>query len=62
MFVTAISATGFQNLSGRIPLCYPLAVIIGENNTGKSNLIDAMRLLFEPEGDRGCVPATSQTC
>jgi AAA15 family ATPase/GTPase len=49
MFVTALRATGFRNLSGRVPLCHPLAVIIGENNTGKSNLIDAMCLLFEPD-------------
>jgi putative ATP-dependent endonuclease of the OLD family len=30
-------------------LCEPLAVVIGEYNAGKSNLIDALRLLFEPE-------------
>ena len=53
MFVRAISAVGFRNLSGRVPICHPLAVIIGENNTGKSNLIDAMRLLFEPEAGPG---------
>lgn len=49
MFVSAIRSTGFRNLEGRIPLAYPLAIVIGENNTGKSNVIDAARSLFEPE-------------
>jgi putative ATP-dependent endonuclease of OLD family len=47
--VSAVVAHGFRNLEGRIPLCEPLAVIIGGNNAGKSNAIDALRLLFEPE-------------
>jgi putative ATP-dependent endonuclease of the OLD family len=49
MYVAAIRAQGFRNLDGRIPLCHPLAFVIGENNTGKSNLIDALRILTEPE-------------
>jgi putative ATP-dependent endonuclease of the OLD family len=49
MHVSALVAHGFRNLEGRIPLCEPLAVVIGENNAGKSNAIDALRLLFEPE-------------
>ena len=47
--MSAIRATGFRNLTGRIPLCEPLAVLVGENNAGKSNVIDACRLLFAPE-------------
>ena len=49
MHVSALVARGFRNLEGRIPLCAPLAVVIGENNAGKSNVIDALRLLLEPE-------------
>ena len=49
MHVSALVADGFRNLEGRISLCEPLAVVIGENNAGKSNVIDALRLLFEPE-------------
>lgn len=49
MHVSAVIAHDFRNLEGRIPLCDPLAVIVGENNSGKSNVIDALRLLFESE-------------
>jgi putative ATP-dependent endonuclease of OLD family len=52
--VSAIVADGFRNLRGSIPLAANLAVIVGENNAGKSNVIDACRLLFDPEaGPRG---------
>ncbi len=47
--VAAIHARGFRNLDGRNPLSASLAVLVGENNAGKSNLIDACRVLFEPE-------------
>lgn len=54
MHLGAITASGFRNLEGRIPLCEPLAVLVGENNAGKSNAVDALRLLFIPEaGPRG---------
>lgn len=49
MRIAAISARGFRNLNGRFPLAGPLAILVGENNAGKSNVIDACRLLFEPE-------------
>lgn len=49
MHIAAITATGFRNLAGRISLCEPLAVLVGENNVGKSNVIDACRLLFVAE-------------
>jgi putative ATP-dependent endonuclease of OLD family len=49
MRVAAIHAKGFRNLDGRIPLSSKLAVLVGENNAGKSNVIDACRLLFEAE-------------
>jgi putative ATP-dependent endonuclease of OLD family len=49
MRIAAIHARGFRNLDGRVPLSDRLAVLVGENNAGKSNVIDACRLLFEAE-------------
>ena len=49
MRVAAIHVDGFRNLQGRIPLSSPLAVLLGPNNAGKSNLVDACRILFHPE-------------
>jgi putative ATP-dependent endonuclease of OLD family len=54
MFVSALRASGYRNLDGTIELCHPLAVLVGENNAGKSNVIDALRTVLEPEaGPRG---------
>ncbi|WP_280403272.1 ATP-dependent nuclease [Nocardia brasiliensis] len=49
MRLGGIRATGFRNLAGLIPLHGGLAIVVGENNAGKSNLIDACRILFDPE-------------
>jgi putative ATP-dependent endonuclease of the OLD family len=49
MQITALEATGFRNLDGSYGLPAPLAVVVGENNAGKSNLIDALRTVLEPE-------------
>lgn len=49
MYVAAIRARGYRNLDTTISLCHPLAVIVGENNAGKSNVIDALRTVLEPE-------------
>ena len=49
VYVAAIHSRGFRNLEGRFPLSSPLSVILGANNTGKSNLVDACRALFTPE-------------
>lgn len=40
---------GYRNLDVTVPLCKPLSVIVGENNAGKSNVIDALRTVLEPE-------------
>lgn len=50
MRIAAIRANGFRNLQGRVPLGAPLAVLVGENNNGKSNVIDVCRTLFVAEG------------
>jgi putative ATP-dependent endonuclease of the OLD family len=44
-----LRATGYRNLNTTVGLCKPLAVIVGENNAGKSNVIDALRTVLEPE-------------
>jgi len=49
MRVATIRSRGFRNLNGRVPLSSPLSVLVGENNAGKSNVIDACRVLFMPE-------------
>jgi putative ATP-dependent endonuclease of OLD family len=49
MKITALTAKGYRNLDGTYGLPSPLAVIVGENNAGKSNLIDALRTILEPD-------------
>jgi putative ATP-dependent endonuclease of the OLD family len=44
--LTCVRLQGFRNLNGSINLCGPLSLIVGENNNGKSNLIDAIRLVL----------------
>lgn len=50
MYVAALIALGYRNLEGEYPLCRPLAVLVGENNTGKSNVVDGLRTVLEAEG------------
>ncbi|MCZ2813158.1 AAA family ATPase [Modestobacter sp. VKM Ac-2979] len=49
MHISELQATGFRNLKGTFPVSHPLAVLVGENNAGKSNVIDALRIFLEPE-------------
>jgi putative ATP-dependent endonuclease of the OLD family len=49
MYVSALRAVGYRNLDGVIGLCHPLAVLVGENNSGKSNIVDGLRTVLEPE-------------
>jgi AAA15 family ATPase/GTPase len=42
MYVSALRAVGYRNLNTTIGVCHPLAVLVGENNAGKSNVIDAL--------------------
>src|SRR4051812_34462737 len=44
--LSELRVAGFRNLDGLIELCAPLALVVGENNAGKSNVIDAIRLLL----------------
>ena len=49
MFISSLKASGYRNLDGTVGLCRPLAVLVGANNAGKSNVIDALRTVLEPE-------------
>lgn len=49
MYVNKLSVSGYRNLDGEYPLCHPLSILVGENNVGKSNIIDALRTVLEPE-------------
>ena len=49
MYLNKLIASGYRNLHGEYPLCHPLSVLVGENNVGKSNIIDALRTVLEPE-------------
>lgn len=53
MYVSALRAIGYRNLEGTVELCSPLAVLVGENNAGKSNVVDALRTVLEPEAGPG---------
>ncbi len=49
MRLTSIEARNFRSLRDlRVPVCEHLTVVIGENNGGKSNLLDVVRLLTDP--------------
>ncbi len=39
---------GFRNLSGQVSFAHPLSVLVGPNNAGKSNVIDALRMTLTP--------------
>jgi putative ATP-dependent endonuclease of OLD family len=49
MRLASVRLKDFRNLSATVEFDHPLAVIVGENNAGKSNLIDAIRLLTFPQ-------------
>lgn len=54
VYVSALRAANYRNLDTTVGLCHPLAVLVGENNAGKSNVVDALRTVLEPEaGPRG---------
>jgi putative ATP-dependent endonuclease of the OLD family len=43
-----VRTSGFRNLPDVVRLADPVAVVVGENNAGKSNLIDAIRSTLRP--------------
>jgi putative ATP-dependent endonuclease of OLD family len=59
--LSRLKIAGFRNLNCEVSFCPGFAVLAGENNAGKSNVIDALRLLLHAEaGPREQLPpATS---
>lgn len=53
MYLDKLVLNNFRSFAqSEIPLCKDLTLLVGENNGGKSNAIDAIRLLTAPLGGR----------
>lgn len=53
MYLEKLALSGFRSFErAEIPLCKDLTLFVGENNGGKSNAIDAIRLLTAPLSSR----------
>ncbi|MGM5049537.1 ATP-dependent nuclease [Tardiphaga sp. 604_B6_N1_1] len=53
MYLQRLRLDNFRSFGqSEIPLCKDLTILVGENNGGKSNAIDAIRLLTVPLGGR----------
>ena len=53
MYLKTLTVNNFRSFErSEIPLCSDLTILVGENNGGKSNAIDAIRLLTTPLGGR----------
>jgi putative ATP-dependent endonuclease of the OLD family len=53
MYLKTLTLSNFRSFAqSEIPLCKDLTILVGENNGGKSNAIDAIRLLTTPLGGR----------
>jgi len=53
MYLEKLELDGFRSFERiKIPLCKDLTIFVGENNGGKSNAIDAIRLLTSPLNGR----------
>ncbi|MGY4403730.1 ATP-dependent nuclease [Bradyrhizobium sp. USDA 3315] len=53
MYLKKLVLNNFRSFGqSEIPLCKDLTILVGENNGGKSNAIDAIRLLTAPLGGR----------
>lgn len=53
MYLQTLGLNNFRSFGqAEVPLCKDLTILVGENNGGKSNAIDAIRLLTAPLGGR----------
>lgn len=52
MHLSQLKLAGFRNLDCEVSLCPGFAVLTGENNAGKTNVIDAIRMLLAAEAGR----------
>lgn len=48
MRLSSIECSVFRNLHETIEIAHPLAVLVGPNNAGKSNVVDALRMVLTP--------------
>lgn len=48
MHIHSIRLQDFRGISGEVVLSHPLAILTGPNNSGKSTIIDALRLITFP--------------
>jgi predicted ATP-dependent endonuclease of OLD family len=48
VFASSLRLDAFRGISATIDLASPLAVVVGENNSGKSTAIDALRSVLWP--------------
>src|SRR4051794_13937797 len=61
MHITQIKVINFRNLSDFTVTLRPgLNVILGENNSGKTNLMDALRIAIGPAGSTTDLPRLTQ--
>jgi putative ATP-dependent endonuclease of the OLD family len=49
MYLDTLTFRDFRNLGGRVQLAWPVAVLVGANNTGKSNVVDTLRMVLTPQ-------------
>ena len=49
MYLARLKLAGFRPLNCDVSFCPGFAILAGENNAGKSNVIDAIRLLLHAE-------------
>jgi putative ATP-dependent endonuclease of OLD family len=49
MYLDTVTLTDFRNLAGNVQLSWPVSVLVGANNAGKSNLVDALRIALTPQ-------------
>jgi putative ATP-dependent endonuclease of OLD family len=61
VYISAVVLKGFRGLNCEVPLSEPLAIVAGENNAGKSSVIDALRLSTAPFHDYRTRPQVSAT-
>jgi len=48
MRLSRIEFDGYRNLTDAIEFSHPISVLVGANNSGKSNIIDALRMTLMP--------------
>lgn len=61
MHLSRLKLSGFRNLDCEVSLCPGFAVLTGENNAGKTNVVDAIRILLAAEAGHAeqLIPAES---